>query len=373
MTTMQTTHRNTIAATNHLRVILALASKDIVDALKNKSTLSVIIISVLMVAFYRFFPSLTQDEPHVWVYSATESPVVDALERSPAFAMYSTDSEERMLRLLRESETPEIALVIDDASASFSAETDSTTPLVIDGYIMHWLTDEQRTELINLVESELALDLGRPVMINVAGHELYRSAEEGVLEFSASVALLFVVTMIGISLIPNLMLEEKQAKTLDALMVAPVSPADLVAGKALAGAFYGMVGSLMVLFIFRYIIVLWPLAMLSALLGVLFMTAIGLLLGNIIESRAQLQLVAWFVILPLMIPPILILLEGLIPNGVIGVLRWIPTVSITAMYRLSFTIDAGLSHIWRDLVVVAVVTLALFALVVVSVRRQDMR
>lgn len=367
MTTMESTHTVRATVGDHLRIVATLAGKDIVDALRNKATMTILIIVVLMVFFYRMFPSLTQDEPRVFVYAESPSALVTALERSPALETYAVESQDLLFRLLREGETPELALVIPA-----SAET-SSGPIVIDGYVMHWLSETQRRELVELAAAELSNELDRPVTIQIEGHDMYRLADEGVLEFSASVALLFVTTMIGVSLIPNLMLEEKQSNTLDALMVAPISAADLVAGKALAGLFYGVLTCGVVLLVFSYVIVQWPLAILAAVVGILFMTAIGLLLGSVINSRAQLQLVAWLVILPLMVPPILVLLEGLIPSGVLGVLRWVPTVAVAAIYRLSFTVDAAVRHYGVDLAVAIALTLALYAAVVWQVRRQDRR
>ena len=51
-------------------------------------------------------------------------------------------------------------------------------------------------------------------------------------------------------------------------------------------------------------------------------------------ARAQLQLVAWFVILPLLMPVILVALEGLVPEGVIAVLNWIPTVLVAKVKEI---------------------------------------
>jgi ABC-2 type transport system permease protein len=179
--------------------------------------------------------------------------------------------------------------------------------------------------------------------------------------------------MIGISMVPNLMVEEKQARTLDALMVSPAAPAHLVAGKAIAGLFYGLLGCIAVFALFGYLILQWWLAILAAILSVLLLVAVGLLLGSYVSGRAQLQLIGWFVILPLLLPVILVALRGLVPDGAIAVMEWIPTVLIATIFRLSLTPNVTFAHYGLPLLVVVASILMAFGLVVQLVRRQDRR
>lgn len=371
MTTLQTSpdmHETSLAV--HLRLVWALATKDMVDALKTKTTLTALIISLLMVLFYRYFPALTADGDtlNVLLYAETESTLVTTLERSPALALYTFDSRERLMDAFADAESVELAVVIPDTAV---AQQHAGGPITIDGYLMYWVSPAQRAEIKALIEDDLSTQLGQPVTLNLSGHDVYFDADSSFFIFSSTIALLFVAVMIGISLIPNLMVEEKQAKTLDALLVSPASAAHLVAGKAIAGLFYGLLGSALVLIVFRYLIVQWELAILAAVLGTLFMVAIGLLLGSYAKVRAQLQLMAWFIVLPLLIPVFLVEMEGLVPSGAIAVMNWIPTVLIAKIFRLSLTPNATFAHYGAALTVTLVSTLVLLALVVWVVRRQD--
>lgn len=373
MTTIQSSPKmHKPSWTDHLRLVWALAAKDIVDALKTKSTLSTIIISLLMVLFYRYFPVLTADSDtlRVLVYAETESALVTALERSPALALYPFDSRQRLMDAFVDADSVELAVVIPETAV---VQQQTGEPIVIDGYLMYWVSPAQRAAIKTLVEDDLMTQLGQPVTLNLSGHDVYFDAGTTFFVFSATIALLFVAVIIGISLIPNLMVEEKQAKTLDALLVSPASAAHLVAGKALAGLFYGLLGSVVVLVVFRYLIVQWALAILAAVLATLFMVAIGLLLGSYVKVRAQLQLVAWFIILPLLFPVFLVVMEGLVPSGAIAVMNWIPTVLLAKIFRLSLTPNATVAHYGAALAVTIAATMALLALVVWVVRRQDRR
>lgn len=357
---------------SHLRLVWALAAKDIVDAVKSRATFGTLVIALLMVVFYRYFPLLTtsDDVLNVLVYAESDSELLPALERSPGLAVYAYDSRARLMEVFTGADAVELAVVIPDTAV---AQQPSGAPVTVDGYVMYWVSPAERAAIKATVEADLAAQLGRPVTLVLDGHDVYFDAGSFFFVFSATIALLFVTLLIGISLIPNLMVEEKQNRTLDALRVSPAGAWHLVAGKALAGLFYGLLGVAVVLVVFRYLIIRWDLAILAAVLVTLFMVAIGLLLGSYVEGRAQLQLVAWFIPIPLMIPVILVALEGLIPPGVVGVLNWIPTVLMAKIFRLSLTPNATFAHYGAALAVTVVSTLALFALVAWIVQRQDRR
>ncbi len=359
-----------LSLTSHLRLVGALAAKDIVDALKTKTTLTTLVISLLMVLFYRYFPLLVSDSQtlNVLLYAQAETAVTEALDRSPALAVYTFPSRERLMSAFVGAEEVELAVMLPETAVASPADGG---PITVDGYLMYWVSPAQRAAVKTLVEAELSAQLGQPVTLNLTGHDVYFNADTFFFVFGATIALLFITVMIGISVVPHLMVEEKQTKTLDALLVSPASTWHLVAGKAIAGLFYGLLGSAVVLLVFRYLIVQWPLAILTAVLATLLMVALGLLLGSIVQARAQLQLVAWFVVIPLLIPVILVALEGLVPTGAIAVMNWFPTVLVAQMFRLALTPNASFAHYGAALAVTLAATLLLLALVVWALRRQD--
>lgn len=371
MTTASTsTKLQNPARISHMRLVSALARKDIVDALKNKTTLTTIVVSLLMVLVYKAYPALASDSDalRVWLYAESPSALVTELERSPLLALYPVDSRTELMEVFPHAESTELAIVIPDSAV---AEQQAGQPITIEGHLMYWVSAEKRAEIKAMVEDELSAQLSQPVTLDLAGHDVYFDANVHALIFSPTFSLLFVTLMIGISLIPNLMVEEKQNKTLDLLLVSPASVADLVAGKTLAGMFYGLVGAAIVFIVFQPFIVRWDLAILAAAMATLFMVAIGLLLGSYVKVRAQLQLVAWFIIVPLLLPVFLVEMEGLVPTGAIAIMKWIPTVLIARIFRLSVTPNATLSHYGPAALVTGLAILVLLGLVVWVVRRAD--
>ncbi|MCA9969226.1 MAG: ABC transporter permease [Anaerolineales bacterium] len=355
------------SAAGHLRLVWALAAKDVADAVRSKTTLTTLVIALLMVIFYRYYPALMAgDALNVLLYAETDTVLEEVLARSPALALYTYDSRARLLDVFAGADEVELALVATETAV---AQQQAGGGLTLDGYVMYWVDAAKRAEIAALVEAELGAQLGQPVTLRL--HDVYFDADTFFFAFSATIALLFMAIIIGISVVPNLMVEEKQARTLDVLRVSPAAAAHIVAGKALAGLFYGLLCSAIVLIVFRYLILQWGLAVLAAVLATLFMVALGLLLGMWATARAQLQLVAWFVILPLLMPVILVALEGLVPTGVIAVLNWIPTVLVAKIFRLALTPNATFAHYGAALAVTALTTLALLGLVVWAVRRQE--
>lgn len=371
MTTLSGTTTGKLTWRDHARIVWALTGKDVTGALKNKSTLTTLIIVILMVLFYRYFPTLTAeaDSLPVLVYAESASSVLPALERSPALSVTPVDSRERLFEIFPGTEDVELALVVTPETEAQLARPEG--PVSLDGYVMYWLSDEQRTAVKELVEAELAIEFGRPVTIDLQDHDVYLHPESGFFGFNVTIAFVFVAVMIGISFIPNLLLAEKKEKTLDVLRVSPASPAHIVAGKALAGLFYMAVGYVTVLAAFGYLVLQWGLVLTAAVIAALFMVAIGLLLGLYADVPAQLQLIAWLVIPPLLLPMILVALEGLVPTGVVAFLRWIPTVSVAKIFRLGLTPDAVLTDYAADLLASLAFTAVLLGGVVWMIRRQD--
>jgi hypothetical protein len=92
----------------NLRIVWAIAAKDIVDAVKNKMTLSVVLVVLFMIAYYRFLPVLEggAELPNVLVYDAGESSLVTALEDSSRLKLYTYPSQEKMEFYLTKGDVP---------------------------------------------------------------------------------------------------------------------------------------------------------------------------------------------------------------------------------------------------------------------------
>ncbi len=77
---MQTTGK----LSRNLRIILAITGKDILDAIKNKTILSVLLTALFLFGFYMLYPLLEQEDV-IDLYAAGGSAWIPALEDSSPY------------------------------------------------------------------------------------------------------------------------------------------------------------------------------------------------------------------------------------------------------------------------------------------------
>jgi ABC-type Na+ efflux pump permease subunit len=176
----------------------------------------------------------------------------------------------------------------------------------------------------------------------------------------------------GVFIVPLLMLEEKQSKTLDALLVSPADPGLVVLGKALSGSLYCLIAVGAVLALNHTLVTQWGFALLTAFCGVLFSVSLGLLLGSIFEVKQQLTIWGFVALNVLAIPLFLSLMDDILPDGVMTVIHWIPTVALMKLFRVSFSNSASLSVFGRELSLVLGSIGIILAAVIWVVRRSDL-
>jgi ABC-2 type transport system permease protein len=189
--------------------------------------------------------------------------------------------------------------------------------------------------------------------------------------FLAAAGAVIVIMMVGMVLIPNLMLEEKKTRTLDALLVSPASSGQIVIAKALAGLFYGLVFIALVFALNSNFIIQWWLALLAVLLCALFSVIMGLILGTLIETHQQLILIANVIMFPLLLPVFLSMMTDLLPAWLIAIMHWLPPVATSDLLLTSFSDQAVLAQSLPRLALLLAVVVALLAWETWLVRRQD--
>ncbi len=354
----------------HLRIMWAITAKDILEALKNKNIVALLVTSLLMVVFYRVYPGLLggMEPPSLLIYDEGGSSLVAQLEASPAFAVWTRyRSVAHLQETLTHGDVPELGLVIP---AGFDQAVAEGRPPALRGYTMNWVSEEAGAALRASAAAEISRLAGAPVTIEPQA-PVYPRPDSGGIGVTMGLSLLFVLVMVGLVLVPHLMLEEKKGRTLEVLLVSPASTVHLLIGKALTGLLYTLLAAAIALAINHTLILHWGLAITATAAGALFLVAIGLWLGMRIEDRGQLAVWTSILVVPLLFPVILTLLEPLIPAMLVQVMRWIPTVVVFNLLRTAIAdpIPAGSGLIglawvlaWAGVVLAAVAWL---------VRQQD--
>jgi ABC-2 type transport system permease protein len=208
------------------------------------------------------------------------------------------------------------------------------------------------------------------VQVNIGENIIIPQANADGSQTNVTYLMVYFVFTTALLLIPHLMLEEKQAKTLDALMISPASPGQIVLGKALVGFFYILDIGGLALALFSLYIVNWALA-LPALLGyALLAIGLGLLVGSYLKSMKQLGVWMLVLVLFLMIPPLFYMSSNL-KAGIRMVLTWAPTSALTSLFRFACTTGVTLAQILPNLAIATVSIMIVFSLVTWKVRRFD--
>jgi ABC-2 type transport system permease protein len=242
--------------------------------------------------------------------------------------------------------------------------------LQLDAYVA-WANRSKAPQLGTELEEQIADLWGQPVRVRTEGHLTYPPPNAGMaLGIFLNVPITAMLA-IGITLVPNLLFEEKQTKTMDALLVSPSSIGQVVSGKALAGLFYMLVAGGVVLAINWEGIVHWTPAVLFVISTGLFVTALGLVLGSLFER--QQEVTGWTTLLILTFTGAMFvqMMDLQIPPFWRNVLPWVPSVALIDVLQLAFVQSVPWARVWANLGSVLGLSVLLYAVVVWKVRRSD--
>jgi ABC-2 type transport system permease protein len=353
-----------------LRVILAIASKDVVDAIKNKSILSQLFTVAFIIVLYRFLPAFESGDalPRLVLYDAESSKWVAELEGSAAFDLVVTDSQAGMEAYVEDMDTVVLGLVLP---SDFDARNSNGQEIELEGYFVHWASEKKIGEVRSFFEEKVEEVIGSPVRIHTEGNVVYSIPDSRGLSFLTSLTAVLVMLIAGAFIVPILVLEEKENKTLEALLVSPADPGLVLLGKALSGSIYCIIAVAAVMVLNHALVTQWWLSVVAVFCGVSFNVGVGLLLGSIFEVKQQLTIWGFVLINILGIPMFLSIMEDIIPTNIMTVIHFIPTVALAKIFRVSFSDIASLRLFGPELAIVLTSTLIIFTGVLWVMRRSD--
>jgi len=277
----------------HVRSILAIARKDALDILLNKATLTVMLTPIFLAVLFVVIGGLLGGHTtNALVYNPARSGVEQVVDsafsdikvtytNSPAdvTAAFGPDGSHK-------DTTYALGLVVPtDFDASLRSGAHPQLNLYVDG---GQINNQQRQLLLSALAdySRSVTNPQPPANITVATVNPPSPSNNALQDIGVvySAAVLLSSFLVGTSLVPGLMAEEKEKKTLRMLMVAPASFADVVAAKLLVGLVYQLLLALLVLTIKGSFAGQVPLLLLFALLGSIFSVSLGLLIGCIFQT-----------------------------------------------------------------------------------------
>lgn len=349
---------------------MAITQKDIVDGIKNKNIISLLITAIFLLVFYRYLPSISDsiEDPRLIVYDRGQSQWVDRWDDLPSFVLRTSDSVEDLKFHLADLDWIALGLVLP---SDLDTQLDINQQVSLTGYAAHWTDPEELADLTAFYEEQLSQATGEDIQISVADEYAYPNPNSKGPGFLASIAVAIVSSMAGLMILVHLMIEERQGKTLDLLMVSPASYTHIAIAKLLAGVFFGLILTIVALAANAYLVTHWVPAILTVVMATIFNTALGLLLGSYISTKQQLTIWGMVAINILLVPAFLEIMDDLFPPVLISVLQWHPGVAITHAMRLSYTETFDLGLYLPRIGLLIGFTILVLGLTVLKLRRDE--
>jgi len=277
-----------------LRSILAVARKDALDLLLNKSTLSVLLIPILVAVLFAFLGvALTVRPTNLLVYNPDGSAVEQVLRDAFTDAQVTLAGSAAQVRGAFPAGSGHAALPYAAGlivPPHFEASLRAGEPAHLELYVAGDQVSSQQRQLLERALSDYSRSVispASPVQITAVSVDPSISGSFGSQSgaFYAMLSLMAAL-VVGTSLVPNLLIEEKEQGTLRMLLVSPASLADVVAGKLLVGLAYQLVLGLGTLGVQRAFTGQTPLVLLFLLVGSCLGIALGLLVGSIFKTAS---------------------------------------------------------------------------------------
>ncbi len=366
----------------HPRLILAIARKDALDVLLNKATLSLLLSPLLLALLFLGVGSLLGSKTtNVLVYnpgkSGVEQVLKSAYQDSKITYANSPDGVSSTFGPDGTHKNSAYALgliVPSDFESSLRAGGHPQLQLFLNG---DSTSNQQRTLLQGAIANysrtiaspqppatTTVTMINPPRVVNTAAYDtnvLYSSM------------ILLISFLAGTSLVPGMLAEEKEKKTLRMLMVTPASFADVVVGKLLVGLSYQLVLTIVAVGIQGGYIGQVPLILLFALLGSCFSVSLGLLAGGLFQTTTTAGMFSGMVSSVIYIVPIFFV--GLFYQ-ILGDTPFTPIIKVLPTYYIADGVTKALqsaatwSNLWLDVSVVIGSIALLLAIATWGLRRQ---
>ena len=351
------------------RIIAAFAQKDIVDAVRNRYLLGALVTPLFVAILLRILlPGINNLNFTVVAHDPGNSRLVSELRATPQMKVITAASADVVANEMEKSNA--VGGLVIPANFDADIAAGKQPDLVI--YVNNKQNDIEQAMFRQLVERQFFTLVKErlPARLNWIDVNKEANAQTPALNLNQMMLpllLLLTFAMTGALVVPLLLVEEKEKRTLDFLLTSPASLTEIIAGKALTGVVYSFLIAGLLLAINNKVIGNWPLTLLTVLLGLLFVVAVGLFMGSLFQNTMQVNTWASLVVFVLMAPSFPSLR---LPHVLERALTFVPTHYFVEALRLS---SAGTpsARIWGQLAVLLVSTVIAFAAAVWGLRRQQ--
>lgn len=358
------------------RVVLSIAQKDIVDAVKNMYVLFTLILPVgLSLLLGLLFPSQTEvTHLNVIVFDPEGSQLVAGLREMQIEGVEIVSAASADI-LPAEVQEKGIGGFVVPTGFDTAVAAGQHPELIV--YLNNKHKASDLAIFQEILQGQIWAMAGDPPVqvsysqVGVSSADNSPLKTDNIQQYMLGIFLVIGITMAGVFVVPTLMVEEKEKHTLDALLVSPASPSEVVAGKALVGLFYCMVEAAILILLNSGWVGNLLFTIVAVVLGSLFSIGLGLFLGSLFRTTHQVNTWAGMVQLLLMLPGWLGIMA--LPGGLTTFMKLVPTYYMSATINMAMTGKATLASVGGYLGILAGCTAAIFVLVVWALKRDRER
>lgn len=363
----------------NLRTTLAIARKDFLDALRNARLLVIVLMPIGFSVLYGYLFRDTLDTIEIVLYSPDTSSLVTGLSELDTVSLFVVDSPQAVETKLEEEKAIVGVVLPPDFDQAVRAGERPVLELIYrenpedargtERLILQMIEQiSERQPVVDLIER--SLQPPRTAEEAEAGEPMSFFKEIDLQGFFIVLWVMMGITMNGSFLVPTLLVEEKDKKTLDAILVTPTNYLDVLVGKVIVGVLYCLLTSLVVMGLNQGFSGDVGFSLAVVMIASVALTLIGLLIGGLIDNLTTLNTWGSFVMLPLILPGIL---AG-VPLGTLGPALTIP-LQVVPTYHLVRGLGLSLSgkgeEVWLNLGILTVECVILFGAVLWSMRRRE--
>jgi ABC-2 type transport system permease protein len=354
------------------RIIWAIFCKDLVDAVRNTYILFALLLPLgtsLLLSVMMPAKSYTPTTVQVAVYDPGQSQYLESCFDGEGVILRTVASEAEA-----EEQASEDGVVGVVLPADFDrAYLDGRIPKIR----MYYNSDRSTVAFASyarMVEKKVREQAGQTLPIDMDPIDVSTSAVETAADFDLSIYMLILflvmsMVMTGVFVVPTILVEEKEKQTLQAVLVTPAGFTDLIIGKSLVGMVYALLSATLLLVLNNGFVGSPAVTLSVVVLGSLFLVLVGLLLGAVFKTTAQVNTWSSITMLALLFPAMFVL-PPKPPEPIPTIMQWIPTSHIASALAAGLHGDAAPATTGIDLLILAGCALVAFLGVWWALRRE---
>jgi ABC-2 type transport system permease protein len=352
-------------------VVSAITRKDVVDAIRHRYLLTALLTPLLVALLFRVMLPGGDGRTilKVVVHGAGGSTLITELRDTARIGVIEAASVDAMAGEVARSKAIGGLVVPPNFDADLAAGKQPQLTV----YINNERTVFEQAAFRRLLDQIVRSVAKQPEPANLVWVDVGESKQEeirrgtGLDQMLLPLLLLLAFGMTGAFVVPLLIVEEKEKRTLDFLLSSPASLNEIIAGKALTGAVYTVLIAGILVGINRQHIQQWPLTLLTMLVGLVFVVGVGLVIGSLLKNTMQVNTWASLVLIVLLVPSFpSIGFSGWFDKA----MRVVPTYYLTEALKLSMAGTMS-QRLWVYLAVLLGCTFVVYVAAAWALRRRS--